>query len=573
MAFITVCAGGMAVLFNSMLVAVLGIIGGYGTPVMLSTGEVNFVGLFGYLLLLGLGVLGISYKKNWRLLGYLSFVCTYALFFATMHKYYEPDDFWQVMPFLAAFFVLFSTMTFIFNLVSREKATLLELLALLINAGIFFVTSYALVEETHGKIWVAAVTLALAAFYVGHVYYFLLRKLRDRELLLSFIGLAAFFLAVTVPLILSRQWITVSWAIQAFIMLWIAGKLKSEFLRHVSYLLYAIVLARFCLLDLHRQYFAGAAAVMDLPLGDYLLRLLQRLVIFGIPVASMAGACRLLKQPLEAASLAVDTANDISQWVRQRWMVLASVVAVLAMLFVYLHLELNRTFLYLCPPLRMPVLTLLWLAMSALLLYEYLARPNKVLLSLMLAFVAGLMVKLFFFDMVGWGVMTSMLYAGDYSFVHATMRLLDFAVIITFLCMAFYLLIGDTPARSAGMVLGCLGLALLFIFTTLELNTFLNQYVPDLRAGGVSILWSVFALGLILAGIWKEVRALRYVGLGLFAVVAWKVFFVDLGRLGQLYRIIAFMLLGVLVMSGSFVYLKYRQTFTTGPAAIEEEKE
>ena len=47
MGLVTVLAGGIAVRFNSMLVAVLGIIGGYLTPVMLSTGAVNFPGLFG----------------------------------------------------------------------------------------------------------------------------------------------------------------------------------------------------------------------------------------------------------------------------------------------------------------------------------------------------------------------------------------------------------------------------------------------------------------------------------------------------------------------------------------------
>ena len=64
MAFITVCSGVMAVGFNSMLVAVLGILGGYGTPIMLHTGTVDFVGLFTYLLLLGCGVLGISLPQE-----------------------------------------------------------------------------------------------------------------------------------------------------------------------------------------------------------------------------------------------------------------------------------------------------------------------------------------------------------------------------------------------------------------------------------------------------------------------------------------------------------------------------
>ena len=95
-------------------------------------------GLYGYLLILGIGVLGISIKKNWHLLNYLSFLGTYGLFFAVMSKWhYGPRDFWQVMPFLVAFFILFSTMTFLFNLVNRQKSNLLEVLGLWINAGVF----------------------------------------------------------------------------------------------------------------------------------------------------------------------------------------------------------------------------------------------------------------------------------------------------------------------------------------------------------------------------------------------------------------------------------------------------
>ena len=158
---------------------------------MLSTGEGDFIGLFSYVLILGCGVLGISYRKNWHLLNYLSFVGTYGLFFAMLERYYDQTYFWHVMPFLIAFFVLYSTIVFFFNLVNRKKSTLLELLGLLINAGIFFITSYVLIEEIYGKEWVAAVTLGLAAFYVLHIYYFLVRKVLDRELLLSFTALAS----------------------------------------------------------------------------------------------------------------------------------------------------------------------------------------------------------------------------------------------------------------------------------------------------------------------------------------------------------------------------------------------
>jgi uncharacterized membrane protein len=150
------------------------------------------------------------------------------------------------------------------------------------------------------------------------------------------------------------------------------------------------------------------------------------------------------------------------------------------------------------------------------------------------------------------------------------MRLLDFGVIIAFLFLGFRLLKGDVNAQAARQVSGGAALILLFIFLTLEVSSFLASYVQGLQGGGVSILWSVFALGCLLPGIWKDIRVLRYVALALFAVVAWKVFFSDLVQLDQIYRIVAFMILGILVLAGSFVYLKYRSAFASQSVATED---
>jgi uncharacterized membrane protein len=567
MGLITVCAGVLAVRCNAMLVAILGILGGYGTPVMLNTGVVNFPGLFSYELLLGCGVLGISYKKKWHLLNYLSFVCTYALFFGAMAKY-QVEDFWQVMPFLIGFFVLFSTMVFIFNLFSRTPSNLLDSLALLVNAGIYFAVSYGLVSEAFDYRWVAAVSLALAAFYIAHVWYCLIFRVLDRDLLCCFVSLAAFFLAVSIPLALSPQWITVSWAIQAFVMLWLAGKLKSEFLRHVAYLLYLIVIARFGMVDLLEQY-SGITDTM--PLADYFWVMLIRLVVFGIPIASLAGAFYLLKSPVASAAVAVDRANDISAMIRDRWALRAAMLCVAGMAFAFLHLELNRTVLFLFPPLRLPVLSLLWIGMCCYLFYEYLADHNKIILAVLIAFNCLLLGKLFVFDLQSWQATDTLLYGGtSYSFLEAGMRLLDFGAIIAFLFFGFRLLAGDIAAKLARQLSGIAALVLLFIFLSLEVNTFLNFYVPGLRAGGVSILWSLFAIGCLLGGIWKNNQALRYLALALFAVVGGKVLFSDLERLDQLYRIVAFIILGILVLCGSFIYLKFRSKFADQGAGSED---
>ncbi len=135
-----------------------------------------------------------------------------------------------------------------------------------------------------------------------------------------------------------------------------------------------------------------------------------------------------------------------------------------------------------------------------------------------------------------------------------------------FFVLAFWWLKGETAAIPAARLAGWLALGLAFVFLTLELNTFLSQFVPALRPGGISILWSLFALGLIVAGIHQNAGALRFTGLGLFTVVGFKVFLSDLASLDQFYRIIAFILLGVLTLSGAFLYLKYRQTFASGTA-------
>ncbi|MGD0961373.1 MAG: DUF2339 domain-containing protein, partial [Methylomonas sp.] len=577
MIFVTACAATLAVRLDSMLVAIFAIIGGYCTPILLSSGEVNFVGLFSYMLLLGAGILAINWHKHWHLLNFLSFFFNYLLFFAAMDNY-RLENFWQVMPFLTGFFILYSTMVFLFCLINRVKSSLLDLVALIVNAGIFFMTAYHLVETSHGQIWVALVSVALAAFYVGHVYYCLAKRVADRELLLSFIGLAAFFVAITLPLLLSKQWITVSWSLQALVMLWMAGKLRSAFLRQAAYLMYLLMLARFCFIDLPAQY--GGAMDAGQPFGQFMIGLLERAVSFGIPIASLALAFRLIENPAPASPLACGPENDVPLWLKDNWLLQTVAIIAAGMLFIVLQLELYRSLGYLYPPLQLPALTLVWLAMSLLLLLRYLAAPGPWLFKALRFFMIAVLLKLLIFDLPAWDLslgqigdgdsLWTMRYGGGYSFQLALMRLLDFAAIIGFLLFAFQRL----PAAGAEAAyirrwLAGSALALLFTFLSLEINTVLSQYVPGLRSGGVSILWSLFALSLVFAGIKRQAPVLRLVGLALFALVSWKVFFVDLARLEQIYRIVAFIVLGMLALGGAFFYMRYQQTFI-GAAAEKE---
>lgn len=561
MSAVTALAGGIAIRFRAKLVAVLGVLGGYGTPIMLSTGAVNYFGLYGYMTVLGVGVLWVCSRKQWPLLNYLALVCNWLLTAASLADF-KPEYFLEVMPFLTVFFVLFSTMVFIFNLRTRAKSNLLDVIVLFLNAAIYFGLSYGVIEQSYSSKWVAAVTLGLTAFYTAHVYYCLAKKVLDRELMLTFTGLAAFFLTVTIPLLLSREWITVSWSVQALVLLWISLKLDSNFLRHAAYVVYGLVLFRFGFMDLGMQY--GIQTSADMTMSQYLPLLLERAVMFGVPVASLAGAYKLLQQHAPAGPVTFGTGNDINDLIGDNAALKVLMATGFGMAFLFLNLEFNRTFGFFYDPLRLPMMTLLWLGLCFVLLTQVRRSGNLVLQGLLGLFVIGTVFKLFVFDIASWGLNDRLLYSGErYVFGDAALRLLDFGAIVAFLTLAFAWLRGPAQTKDLRLIFGWSSVLMLFIFTTLELNTFLFHFVPGLRAGGISILWTLFALSLILTGIRKNVKALRLVGLGLFVIVAGKVFLVDLAKLDQLYRIVAFIVLGVLVMCGSFLYLKYRSNFAT----------
>jgi uncharacterized membrane protein len=61
---------------GSLLVAVLGLVGGFATPLLLSSGQDRPIGLFGYVLLLDLGLLLVGRKRAWPALGLLSLIGT-----------------------------------------------------------------------------------------------------------------------------------------------------------------------------------------------------------------------------------------------------------------------------------------------------------------------------------------------------------------------------------------------------------------------------------------------------------------------------------------------------------------
>src|SRR6185295_9386216 len=76
LALVTAVAVLLSIRRESLFIAVLGLLGGFLTPILLSTGQNQPIPLFSYLLLLNVGLAWVAYKKRWPVLTILSAVLT-----------------------------------------------------------------------------------------------------------------------------------------------------------------------------------------------------------------------------------------------------------------------------------------------------------------------------------------------------------------------------------------------------------------------------------------------------------------------------------------------------------------
>jgi uncharacterized membrane protein len=113
MVLITTTAFFVAVRLNALVVAILGMLGGFLTPYLLSTGEDNPFGLFGYIAILDVGLIVVALNCRWFFLTALAAIGTaimqigWAGEFFTSGKYFEGSKILVALGVLLGFNVLY----------------------------------------------------------------------------------------------------------------------------------------------------------------------------------------------------------------------------------------------------------------------------------------------------------------------------------------------------------------------------------------------------------------------------------------------------------------------------------
>lgn len=104
MILVTALAVALSIVRNSIFIALLGLLGGFATPAMLSSGENHPIGLFSYLLLLNLGLAWVAMYKRWPVLTAISIGFTIVYQWGWFARFMTASQ----MPLAAGIFLTFA---------------------------------------------------------------------------------------------------------------------------------------------------------------------------------------------------------------------------------------------------------------------------------------------------------------------------------------------------------------------------------------------------------------------------------------------------------------------------------
>lgn len=252
MATVTAATIALALSQDAELLASFALVGGFSSPVLLSTGQNHEAALFSYVALLDLAILTMAIFKPWRRLLWGSFAGTILLYLGWYSEYYSRDQRALTVAFAGLFAAIFAAIPLAAGYMQPAepsgRSTTLTLLPLF-NAAAFFLALYAMFEEEKTTLtWYA---LALAAVYLGIGRAVKNRlNLEDAEFIdLLHVAIALAFITIAVPLKLDAQWITIGWLVESGVLLWLSVKAQADFLRYFASVALALGIVRLLFFD------------------------------------------------------------------------------------------------------------------------------------------------------------------------------------------------------------------------------------------------------------------------------------------------------------------------------------
>jgi uncharacterized membrane protein len=537
----TLLMSGLAVLYNRRELALVALVGGFVAPFLAGNGSGNYMVLLTYIIILDMGMFGLSLYKKWGELPISCFVLTwliFGLYLSDIHFSVAGNiKLTRLLLFATLFYLIFQASVAPVIRINRQRINQLLTGVIIVNNFIFLY--YALTLHwgmrnipNYGGL----ITLFAALINTGT--FFWIRKGGERFPFLRqmFLWLALAFVSITFPIQLEGSIITVFWASELIIVMMLYSRFRLKAYEFFTLLLAALTLISY-LIDMENAFRWGASPDAFIFINGHF--------ITGLLVGASFLICAFL---LEKAVNHLP-ANGWIKYSPHNAIALITAAIVFYIAFVldfYLYIDDERfAFAMMCLFTVAVLFLLTWLFHSRFGLLPYI----KVYMILFgLSAIACISLS------------NSVNHAYDSD---AMLRVFQWMALLIIIAHAIYITgyyyrqTRFTTKGAKGIILYLSILfTLLLIITTYNL---LNLFsLSDEANAGLSVSLGIAGFTQMALGMRLHLKPLRVVSLATFGIVLLKLVLVDLWSMPTIGKIIVFIILGILLLVLSFLYQKLK---------------
>lgn len=248
---ITIFMSTLAVLYDRRELAITSLVGGFLAPFIISTGSGNYLILFSYITILNTGMFGLSFYKKWRELPMIAFVFTYVIlgFFVAKDSGNALNN-----PLVSSHMLLFSALSYflfllpIISILRMEAKQMSSVLLAIVVAnnflyllfGTLFLTGMALPFQATGLL-----SLSIALINLALIMGLRKRGKDCKRLIYTLLGLVLTFVSLTIPIQLDGNYITLFWASEMVLLLWLYLKSHIKIYEYATLALIVLTLLSF----------------------------------------------------------------------------------------------------------------------------------------------------------------------------------------------------------------------------------------------------------------------------------------------------------------------------------------
>lgn len=534
-AFVITCAITLLSIFlsyryNSETLIIFSLFGGFLAPLMISTGQSNYIFLFTYLSLLNIGMLITVYLKNWKSVGWIAFIFTAIyLYFWTIEK----TDLTSIIFYIVTYIIFYA-----FALQNYLKTNLLSKLDILMLVLINFSSIIGLVY-IFSILRYEPLSIFPLSFALINVF-FAFREYQNKKFERNysvFAGIGISLLTLAVALQFKTHLITSVWAIEASLLLYIWKKTNHNIFKIFFYLLFPLVILS--------QIMTWTEYINN---EKHLILILNPVFLTSLVViASCFFNLILLKKDSKEKS---DT-----EFFENAFKVLCFGVIYLSILFelIYQLSSLNIVVIITYSFLYSIVFTSLLLTIKNKLSISQ-DLENLLIYGLLFLFIAHITNSQIVSAVIAKEIGLSFYWIHLIYLVPLLYLIIKLIPQSEFLKQkASYLLISIVCILSVSFELYRI---YIFLNNTTYQNIFqLQEHFSILY---LPIIWAVLSCGSIFAGLKKNIPELNKIGFGLLGITILKLYLYDVWQMDNVSRIIAFIILGIILLLSSFMFQKFK---------------